>query len=704
MRVRPRHLAAAMLLLGTVACGQLPGNGIQRPSGIAYDAAGNLYFADADRHQVFEATLGGQLLVVAGNGTQGFSGDDGAATAAQLNSPQALAIGTDGTLYIADTGNHRVRAVIAGTISTIAGTGKAGYGGDNGPAKAAVLDSPNALALDVSGALLLCDSGNHRVRRIASGVIATIAGNGTQGFGGDNGPTVSAALDTPSGLAVAASGTVYVADTHNHRVRAVSASGIITTFAGTGKPGYSGDGAAAVLAQLDGPRGLAIDASGGLLIADADNQRVRFIDANGTITTLAGVGTQGVAADAKPALTVALNGPRTVGLSGFGSPVLADAANHTLRLLAADGKLYLPAALVSRSSTVSVSAPASAAFGQETATVTVSGSASVPLGTVQLLQNGSAVATGTLVGGTATFPLTTMSAGSYTFSASYLGDGINPAATSPAISVNIDRAATSTTAQPPVQNTYATLPLLLNANVTSTTKGTPTGTVNFIDTSNGTVPVATAQLTNGIASSVYLAPTAGAHAIVANYLGDNNFAPSTSPAVTASIQALPDFTLATTGSTAQTVTAGFVATYSLTVAPQAAPFTGAVSMSVSGLPAGATASFAPPQVVPGAASVPTVLSVQTLAAPLVQVHSRPSPYAFALLGVPLLLFFRCRRSGTGLSVAFTLGLISLMGCGTRINQPPSASAGVYNLTVRATGTNLAGATVVHTVGVVLNIR
>ncbi len=690
MQLRPHHLALALIFLAAHANAQLSP---LLPTGIASDATGNLYFADANRHQVFEATLGGQLVLIAGNGTQGLSGDNGPATAAQLNGPQSLAFGLDGTLYIADTGNHRIRAMSSGTITTFAGTGHLGFSGDNGPAVAATLASPNALAIGPDGALYIADSANHRIRRVAFGQITTIAGSGTQGFSGDNGPATAAALDTPSGLAISAAGLIYIADTHNHRIRLINASGTITTFAGTGKSGYSGDNAQATLAQLDSPRGLALTAAGALLITDANNQRLRSIASNGIITTLAGGPTQGLTADATPALAATLNTPRSVALTTFGYPVFSDATSHTLRILAADGNLYLPAALAVRTSNVSVSAPA-ATFGQTAATVTVAG-ATTPLGTVQLMLNSTLAATGTLASGTVTVPLTTTAAGNYTITAAYTGDGINPAATSPAVTLTITRATTTTTTQPPAQNTYATLPMLLNANVASATKGTPTGTVNFIDTSTN-AQVATTQLTNGIASTVYLAPTAGTHTLAAAYLGDANFAPSTSPVVTATMQPLPDFTLATSGTTTQTVVSGFPATYSLTLASLATPFTGAVSFAVTGLPKGATAAFAPPQAVPGASTVPVVLTIQT---PAQLVTSPPVTYPlFALAALPLLLI-RKRRSWLAL-----LALIALTACGTRINQPPSSAAGVYNLTVTGTGTNLAGALSVHTASLSLNVQ
>ena len=704
---RPRrphlHLLILLFVFAAPALAQVSPASILLPSGIAYDAAGNLYFADANRHQVFESTLGGALLVIAGNGTQGYAGDGGSATSAKLNGPQALAVGADGMLYIADTGNHRIRAVSNGTITTFAGSGVAGYSGDNGPAASAALSAPNALALDLTGALLVCDSGNHRLRRIASGVITTIAGSGTQGFSGDGAAAALAQLDTPSGVAVSSDGRIFLSDTHNHRVRVIAASGIVTTFAGTGQPGLSGDNGPAVSAQLDYPRGLAVTASGGLLVADDNNQRIRSVSSAGTITTLVGGAVQGDASDGTAALAAALNEPRAVAITSFGYPALADAANHTVRVLASDGNLYIPAGLASgRASTISIAVPPGAAYGQSSATVGVAGAAGTPQGVVQLMAGSTPAGSATLSSGSATFALNTLAAGSYALSATYAGDGLNPAASSATVALTIARTNSAVIAQPPAQNSYAGLPLLLNANVTSTTplisKATPTGTVNFME---GTTTVATAQLAAGIASGAYLSPPSGTHSIVAAYMGDANFSPSTSPAVTVVIQPLPDFTITPSGSTTQSVAAGQIASYTFTVAPLSAPFTGAVSFAVSGLPFGATASFTPAQVVPGASSATVTLSVQTLAAPVVRAVPTSRAW-YGLLAVPLFLTRRRRRRQA--LAALSLCLVAIAGCGTRVNQPPSAVAGAYGLRVSATSTNLVGAPVVHDASVTLNVQ
>ena len=212
------------------------------PSATAFDAAGNLYFAETGNHVVRKVTSAGIITTVAGNGVQGFAGDGGLATSAELDSPAGLALDAAGDLYIADSHNQRIREVNAATgiIATIAGTGAAGFSGDGGAATAAKLDLPTALAFDTAGNLYLADTNNHRVRRIAAatGAITTIAGNGVEAFTGDNGPATSASIDSPNGLALDAAGNLYIADTHNGRVREVSAaSGLISTVAGAGVVG-----------------------------------------------------------------------------------------------------------------------------------------------------------------------------------------------------------------------------------------------------------------------------------------------------------------------------------------------------------------------------------------------------------------------------------------------------------------------------------
>ena len=664
------------------------------PSGIAYDVAGNLYFADVNRHQVYEATLGGALVVVAGSGVQGFAGDGGTATSAELDSPQGVAIGPDGTIYIADTGNQRVRAVVpSGQISTFAGNGVKGFLGDGGAAIAAEFRGPVAVAVDLSGALLICDSGNQRVRRVSGGQIATFAGSGVQGFSGDGGAAVAAQFDTPSGVAVGADGRVFVADEHNQRLRVIAVNGTISTFAGTGVAGYSGDGGAAIAAKLSLPRGVAV-VGGDVVFADANNQRIRSVDSAGTISTLAGDGVQGASSDGSAATGAALNSPRGVGVSSFSSPVVADAANRMVRVLLTNGDLYLPAGMTSgRSSSVVLTAQASAIYGQASATITVSGSAATPQGNVQLLDGGVTVGQAMLSAGTATMNLTGLSGGAHLLTASYAGDVVNPAAVSKSSSITIGLVPTLVAEQVPAQG-YAGMPIVLTASVQPGASGvgaSPSGVVNFM---SGSTVLATGSLAGGTSTATWLSPTAGTQPVVATYAGDSRFAASSSAAGSVVVAPMPDFALSLPSGSSQTVQGGLIATYTIAVTASPGPFTGAVSMSASGAPVGAVVSFSPPLVVPGSGSVIVTMSVLT---PVLKVSVATK---VVWLGLLMLVAVSKRRK----RLAGALALLALVGCGNRTVSEAGAGNQTSTITVTGSSTNLAGAVVTHTAGVTLIIE
>ncbi len=248
------------------------------PISVAVDGSGNLYIADQLNNAVRKVASNGTITTIAGTTVAGYNGDNIAATTAQLNLPSGVAVDGSGNVYIADFGNQRIRKVSStGTITTIAGTGVAGFAGDNGAATAAQMSAPIAVALDKSGNLVICDQGNNRIRQVtSSGTISTIAGSGVAGSTGDNGSATAAQLANPSGVAVDGSGNVYISDTVNQRVRKVS-GGNIFNAAGIGTAGFLGDGSAATKAELNGPFGLAVDASGNLYIADSRNQVVRKV-------------------------------------------------------------------------------------------------------------------------------------------------------------------------------------------------------------------------------------------------------------------------------------------------------------------------------------------------------------------------------------------------------------------------------------------
>ncbi|MEU9115959.1 hypothetical protein AB0D04_30345, partial [Streptomyces sp. NPDC048483] len=251
------------------------------------------------------------ISTVAGTGDAGFTGDNGPAVSAQLKQPYEIAVDSTGTLYIADYGNNRVRKITTdGKISTVAGTGTRGFSGDCGLAVSAQLNYPRGVAVDSAGAVYIADAGNHRVRKItADGKICTVAGTDTKGFSGDDGPATAAQLDGPYAVAVDSTGVLYVADYNNRRVRKITTDGMISTVAGTGTAGSDGDGGPAVSAQLSRPRGMAVGRAGDLYIADAGNHQVRKITADGKISTVAGTDTKGFSGDDGPATAAQLNAP-----------------------------------------------------------------------------------------------------------------------------------------------------------------------------------------------------------------------------------------------------------------------------------------------------------------------------------------------------------------------------------------------------------
>jgi len=310
------------------------------PYGVAVDNLGDLFIADFNNQRIRRVGTNGIITTVAGDGSTGFPGDGGAASDAHLSLPSGVAVDAVGNLFIADTDNARIRkAGTNGIINTIAGTGRNGYSGDGAAATAASLEYPCGVAVDGVGDLFIADEDNQRLREVGlTGIITTIAGNGGFGYSGDSvalGPNAS--LADPYGTAVDAYGNVFIADTANNCIRRIAFNGIIYTVAGNGAAGYSGDGGAATNASLDYPEGVAVDAAGNLFIADTDNQRIRKVGTNGIITTVAGNGFGGYSGDEGPATSASLNYPQGVAVDASSNLFIADCDNHRIRMVAPNG-------------------------------------------------------------------------------------------------------------------------------------------------------------------------------------------------------------------------------------------------------------------------------------------------------------------------------------------------------------------------------
>ena len=299
------------------------------------DGSGNILIADSLNNRVRRVDSNGTITTIVGTGVAGFSGDGGPATAAQLNMPLGLCLDPSGNLYINDVSNARIRRVdTSGTITTFAGNGSNSYGGDGGPAIQASFYIGIRCASDASGNIYVAEQGAHRVRRIsaASGTVSTFAGTGEQTYSGDGGPATAAGLNNPTALYVDATGNLIVIDQFNQRIRRIGASGIINTIIGTGTAGYSGDGGSATSANINYPGAIVIDSNNDMYFVDSANNVVRKVSAaTGTISTVAGSGVQGYGGDGGPALNAAFNTPFGLTLDVSGNLYVADIRNNRIR-------------------------------------------------------------------------------------------------------------------------------------------------------------------------------------------------------------------------------------------------------------------------------------------------------------------------------------------------------------------------------------
>jgi DNA-binding beta-propeller fold protein YncE len=323
--------------------------GLHQPFDVALDRQGNLYFSEANNHCVRRVDRRrGIITTVAGSGKAGYRGDGGPAIEAELHSPYGIALDGANNLYIVDRLNACIRIVKAdtGIIHTLAGTGQPGYSGDGGPAQEAQLQEPNDVVLDDGGRVYIADVRDHRVRVVdlATGIITTFAGTGEGASSGDGGPASRAALLGPRALAFDRAGALYICLRNDHKVRKVDIrTGLMSTVAGTGEKGYSGDAGPALQATFNGPKEIAIDAQDNIVLVDTENHCIRQIHAvSGLVTTLAGTGQAGGDGDGGPATAAMLKRPHGACVDAAGNLYIGDSENHRIRFVTVGGQAALP--------------------------------------------------------------------------------------------------------------------------------------------------------------------------------------------------------------------------------------------------------------------------------------------------------------------------------------------------------------------------
>ena len=310
-------LAVVIPTTGTIihkVAGDGTGNDIGAPYGVCVSSAGVIYSVDYLNNNVYKIDTNGTITKIAGTATPGYSGDGGPATSAQLNLPQGICLDTAGNIYIVDKQNSAIRKInTGGIISTFAGNGTDGYSGDGGPATSAQISSPMAISIDTNGNIYIMERIG-RVRKVNTvGIITTIAGTGVVGYSGDGGPATSATFSTPLSICINNTGIIYIADYYNSIIRKIDTNGVISTFAGiAGTLGFSGDGGPATSAALNGPYAVCVDNIGNVYISDYNNVRIRMVNTSGIISTVAGTGIKGVSGDGGQATSAQINNVRNL--------------------------------------------------------------------------------------------------------------------------------------------------------------------------------------------------------------------------------------------------------------------------------------------------------------------------------------------------------------------------------------------------------
>jgi sugar lactone lactonase YvrE len=626
---------------------------LQGPCGVALDSAGDIYLSDSCTSASGGGGGGGSsygngviwrvdavsgiITIVAGGGSS--LGDGGPATSGAINLPMGIAIDASNDIFIADSGNNRIRRVdgVSGIITTVAGNGTATFAGDGGLATVASLNSPGGVAVDAAGNLYIADSANNRIRVVdaASGIITTVAGTGTASFNGDGIAARSANLDYPLTVALNASGNLVVADSQNYRIRMIDmTSGLIWTVAGTGSPtggSGNGDGGLATKATLDLPAGLAILPSGPLFLSELQGDRVReislpspyadtavTISANSSsvpagqpvILTATLTAINGLAANATGSVaffdgTSTFLGQASVtnGSATFTTSTLSQGQHSINAIYSGDSSFAYAIAppfglsITAPQASVALAANPNPGIANQPITFTATLTPSSATGSVQFLNGSTSLGTVTVTNGAATLSGITLGAGTYSLTAQYSGGNEFPAATSPALSLTV-KAASS------VVVTSSANPSNTKQSVTFTATVTPstaTGAVQFLD---GTTVLGSATLANGSATFTPASLTAGTHSITVSYAGDANDTSATSAVLTQTVQASSTITVT---SSANAAIAGAAVTFAATVTPSTATgnvqfLDGTTVLGTVALASGA-ASFTTSSLSPGSHSI-----------------------------------------------------------------------------------------------------
>jgi len=588
------------------------------PFGLVLDANGNLYIAAAGNGRVQEVSAASGIITTFAGGGSGGSGS--LATGALLQGPCGVAVDSAGDLFLSDTcvtasgglgggsgsgggvGNGRIWEVSAATgiITTIAGGGTTL--GDGGPATSGAVNLPAGLAIDASNDIFVADSGNNRIRRIdgTTGIITTVAGNGSAAFAGDGGLATSASLNSPIGVAVDASGNLYIADSSNNCIRFVAAAtGIISTIAGTGATGFNGDGIAATSANLSSPFDVVLNSSGNLLIADAADYRVRMVDmASGLIWTVAGNGSAppngSSVPNGQPATEASLDVPAGLAVSPSGTLFLSELLGNRVR------EVSLPSPYADTAVTITANGSAAGSPVILTATLSaINGLAANATGSVAFFNGTSALlGQAPVSNGTATFTTSSLTQGAHTINAIYSGDPNFAYAVAPPFSLTITSAQATVALSANPNPATANQPIALTATVTPSTA---TGTATFL---NGSSTLGVATIANGSATLSGVTLAAGTYSLTAQYSGNSTFPAATSPAVSLTVKANSSVAVtssANPSNTKQSVT--FTAAVTPSTATGTVQFLDGTTVLGSSTLSGGSASFTPASLTPGTHSI-----------------------------------------------------------------------------------------------------